>query len=90
MKTHIPESREPPQSSSKNEQQRFLSAMLTSARDVARAKNITVPPLCPCSDSFWEFDAKKCANNCPFYKNKKLFDRIAQSVLHSVDINVKW
>ena len=72
------------------EKKRFRKAVRASARDQAKAKNVTVPPLCACWETFWDHDQERCANNCPFYKNKKLYNRIAQSMLQSFDINVKW
>ncbi len=72
------------------DQTRFASALKQSAKEVASMRGIKIPALCPCSPSFWNFNAEKCAINCQFYMNPKLYDRIAQSILKSFDINARW
>ncbi|XP_063715068.1 uncharacterized protein LOC134842588 isoform X2 [Symsagittifera roscoffensis] len=90
--THLLE-KVPPSKQSVNqtnkEQERYSSALRRSAKELAESKRIHIPPLCPCSDSFWDHDPEKCAINCSFYRNRKLYDRAAQSFLRSYDIQAK-
>ncbi|XP_075239732.1 uncharacterized protein LOC142335221 isoform X1 [Convolutriloba macropyga] len=82
--------RRQPQSYNSKDKLRFNNALRRSTKEEVAAKKLTIPPLCLCGDSFWDLDPSNCAVNCPFYRNRKLYDRIVKAVLKSYDIQAKW
>jgi len=76
---------------SSKEKERFSDALKRSVKEQLDAKNMIIPPLCSCSgESFWSLKTENCAVNCPFYRNRKLYDRIMKAVVKSYDINPNW
>lgn len=67
----------------KNE--RFVAALRAKIQEKLEFHNITLPPLCGCSGSFWGTNPYTCANNCLFYKNMNAYTTALQSVLTTME-----
>ncbi|XP_069752384.1 trichohyalin [Narcine bancroftii] len=64
---------------------RYIEALRAEMLEKIKLQNTDLPPLCCCGSDFWDSHPDKCANNCVFYKNPKVYARALQSVLSSND-----
>ncbi|XP_051896014.1 coiled-coil domain-containing protein 15 [Pristis pectinata] len=67
------------------ESTRYIEALRAQMMEKIKLQNTDLPPLCCCGSDFWDSHPDKCANNCVFYKNPKVYVRALQSVLSSYD-----
>uniref|UniRef100_UPI00398EDDA4 trichohyalin n=1 Tax=Pristiophorus japonicus TaxID=55135 RepID=UPI00398EDDA4 len=67
------------------ESTRYVEALKAQMMEKIKLQNTDLPPLCCCGTDFWDSHPDKCANNCVFYKNPKVYARALQSVLSSCD-----
>ncbi|XP_067909932.1 coiled-coil domain-containing protein 15-like isoform X2 [Heterodontus francisci] len=67
------------------ESTRYIEALRAQMMEKIKLQNTDLPPLCCCGTNFWDSHPDKCANNCVFYKNPKVYARALQSVLSSCD-----
>lgn len=67
------------------ESARYIEALRAQMMEKIKLQNNDLPPLCCCGSDFWDSHPDKCANNCVFYKNPKVYARALQSVLCSYD-----
>ncbi|XP_078737676.1 coiled-coil domain-containing protein 15 isoform X1 [Lampetra fluviatilis] len=65
---------------------RFIEALRMQTLKEIEKKNILLPPMCFCGDSFWDSHPDRCANNCAFYKNEKAYAQALRSVLASCNM----
>lgn len=65
------------------EMYRYMEALRKVAKERIEVCNVTIPPLCSCGPSFWDSHPDKCANNCVFYKNIKVYVSALTSALAS-------
>ncbi|XP_072342852.1 uncharacterized protein ccdc15 isoform X1 [Scyliorhinus torazame] len=67
------------------ESTRYVEALRAQMMEKIKLQNTDLPPLCCCGTDFWDSHPDKCANNCVFYKNSKVYVKALQSVLSSCD-----
>ncbi|XP_041030044.1 coiled-coil domain-containing protein 15 isoform X1 [Carcharodon carcharias] len=67
------------------ESTRYIEALRAQMMEKIKLQNTDLPPICCCGTDFWDSHPDKCANNCVFYKNPKVYVRALQSVLSSCD-----
>jgi len=67
--------------------ERFATALKATIQEKIEQSGIELPPLCMCSESFWDSDPMHCANNCIFYKNQSAFAKALETVLRIVEKN---
>ncbi|XP_072449177.1 coiled-coil domain-containing protein 15 [Chiloscyllium punctatum] len=67
------------------ESTRYIEALRAQMMEKIKLQNTDLPPLCCCGIDFWDSHPDKCANNCVFYKNPKVYVKALQSVLSSFD-----
>ncbi|XP_060702935.1 coiled-coil domain-containing protein 15 isoform X4 [Hemiscyllium ocellatum] len=67
------------------ESTRYIEALRAQMMEKIKLQNTDLPPLCCCGTDFWDSHPDKCANNCVFYKNPKVYVKALQSVLSSFD-----
>ncbi|XP_038634575.1 coiled-coil domain-containing protein 15 isoform X2 [Scyliorhinus canicula] len=67
------------------ESTRYVEALRAQMMEKIKLQNTDLPPLCCCGTNFWDSHPDKCANNCVFYKNPKVYVKALQSVLSSCD-----